>query len=557
MQRRRSMGGVFVLAMAMVVMFGSPLAAVTVTGYMQFNGALELWAWTQSGKTAIGTDVTASTMPSEMADPAKVRVYESDGTLAAEYRNYRPEPNGYQTITNWRLGLSSTTGLVAWNLSGLGAPSATLQSWGQQVTVTGVVEPTAAPDYDNVGTNWYAQTNGGQPTWWCEAQADALTTDVLDAKRFVDYVALTFDDAALNLDGTASLWVGSFVTADLAGLEAGTAPYAVLEGRIKPTVLYDNDGDGYLSGSSQECDDDPSDDPAICASCTCETDPACAGCARCIHAGATEVTGDAYDTNCNGQPDCFVATASFGTEMEGKVDVLREFRDSHLLASDWGRVLVDLYYTYSPPVASYIDSRPGLKTAVRTVLLPVVGASWAVSHKGTVVGLALGMVALGLVFRRRENMGKVMLVVAAAGLLAVPLAAEADVQGEMAAVIQQSGSCIQAVESLLGAGYPAAEVIPAVLAGCRDGVTDVIASAIRSGADPFTVAYAAKGAGVDLQQVVSALEGVSGESASSEQGTSGFQPPAPPISISSAPAVVISGTGSSWGQSHYVASPSL
>ena len=82
----------------------------------------------------------------------------------------------------------------------------------------------------------------------------------------------------------------------------------------------------------------------------------------------------------------------------------------------------------------------------------------------------------------------------------------------------------------------------------------MIASAIRSGADPFTVAYAAKAAGVDLREVVSALEGGTAATATAEQEAAGFRPPSPPVGISSVPASVLQST---WGQSHYVASPSL
>ncbi len=69
----------------------------------------------------------------------------------------------------------------------------------------------------------------------------------------------------------------------------------------------------------------------------------------------------------------FIATASFGTEMAGKIDVLRDFRDQVLSTSDTGRFLVDFYYRHSPPVADYIRERPILRSLVRTLLLPVVG----------------------------------------------------------------------------------------------------------------------------------------------------------------------------------------
>ena len=574
---KRNIARVFVIAAALCCFLAPHAAATTITGYIQFNAAQELWNWTATGQTTTGQLVTGSTIANEMADPAKVRLYNPGGFLMAEYRNYRPEPNGYVAMNNFKTAMQETDGLVAWNLSVMGPASGTLLAWGQTIGATDVLGPLAYPDYDNVGTNWFSQTNlDGIPTWWCEAQADALNKVQTDPKRFLDFVVLEFDDAAVSPQGTVDLWIGGVITANLDELVNDNASYAVLEGRMKRNVWRDDDNDGYFVGpgvlaAQTDCCDTPDapcfargmgvvtypEDPAICDTCVCGV-AACAPCARCIHPGAPEFAGDSIDSNCSGKddPGCFIATASFGTGMEGKVVLLQGLRDRHLLGNDLGRKVVDVYYRYSPAVAYYIEGRPVLKTAVRTALLPVVGASWAMNHQGAVAGLALGMVALGLVLRRKEKMGKTMVLLVAAGFLAIsPLSADADVRADMDAVIAQSASCMEAVEALLEAGYPEAEVIPAVLAGCRDGVADVIASAIRSGADPFTVSYAAKGAGVDLREVVSALEGVSGNTAEAGQDTAGFRPPSPPIGISSAP-MMVTGTGSSWGQSQIVVSPS-
>jgi len=141
----------------------------------------------------------------------------------------------------------------------------------------------------------------------------------------------------------------------------------------------DLDGDGYGSPASPACTyptldclDDPSGDAAVCDTCVCG-DAGCAGCARCIHPGAKEFSGDGYDSNCNGNNDCFIATASFGTEMAGKIDRLRQFRDQVLLASQAGTDLVNAYYRTSPPIADFIRERPVLRSLVRILLLPVVG----------------------------------------------------------------------------------------------------------------------------------------------------------------------------------------
>lgn len=72
-------------------------------------------------------------------------------------------------------------------------------------------------------------------------------------------------------------------------------------------------------------------------------------------------------------PQCFVATAAFGTGMGGKTGVLVRFRDDRLKKSEAGKAFVDLYYKYSPTAADLIRGRPWLKAVVRVLLLPLVG----------------------------------------------------------------------------------------------------------------------------------------------------------------------------------------
>lgn len=72
----------------------------------------------------------------------------------------------------------------------------------------------------------------------------------------------------------------------------------------------------------------------------------------------------------SGGGGCFIATAAFGSPLEPRVAILREFRDRHLMPGRAGRAFVSFYYQHSPPLANLIASSRLLKCLTRTALLP-------------------------------------------------------------------------------------------------------------------------------------------------------------------------------------------
>jgi hypothetical protein len=112
--------------------------------------------------------------------------------------------------------------------------------------------------------------------------------------------------------------------------------------------------------------------------------------------------------NNSGGGGCFIATAAFGSPMEPRVKLLREFRDDILIKGRAGKVLVDYYYKYSPPVADYIAKHEILRALARYGLLPLVWISWLVLSFGLIEVLITTIIIFTFpvyffIYRRHKN----------------------------------------------------------------------------------------------------------------------------------------------------------
>ena len=88
---------------------------------------------------------------------------------------------------------------------------------------------------------------------------------------------------------------------------------------------------------------------------------------------------------------CFIATAAYGSPLHPYVETLRDFRDRYLVSNKLGRKFIDLYYKYSPSVASFIARHKPLKIAVRIYLLPVIVFCYSMLHLGPAATLFIFM----------------------------------------------------------------------------------------------------------------------------------------------------------------------
>jgi len=95
---------------------------------------------------------------------------------------------------------------------------------------------------------------------------------------------------------------------------------------------------------------------------------------------------------------CFIATAAYGSSLEGDLGVLRAFRDDVLMPSAGGRTLVDAYYQHGRRWAAWIADKPALRALVRVALVPLVWVARVVLWAGPLGSFAL-LLAVAALFR--------------------------------------------------------------------------------------------------------------------------------------------------------------
>jgi hypothetical protein len=96
---------------------------------------------------------------------------------------------------------------------------------------------------------------------------------------------------------------------------------------------------------------------------------------------------------------CFIATAIYGPRSR-EVQILRDFRDNHLLTNRAGKQFVAAYYKYSPSIAAVIEKSETLRLIGKLLIAPIVSA---VQHSY----LFLMVIGAAVVFAVRRKVRKV------------------------------------------------------------------------------------------------------------------------------------------------------
>jgi hypothetical protein len=84
-----------------------------------------------------------------------------------------------------------------------------------------------------------------------------------------------------------------------------------------------------------------------------------------------------------GSVSCFFSTSIYRDRDHPHVQVLREFRDQYLSANGIGRILVIMYYRWSPAIASFVAQWKPFDTLVRFTLLSIISFAVLVSKTCT------------------------------------------------------------------------------------------------------------------------------------------------------------------------------
>ncbi|HEY8272629.1 MAG TPA: CFI-box-CTERM domain-containing protein [Pseudobdellovibrionaceae bacterium] len=96
---------------------------------------------------------------------------------------------------------------------------------------------------------------------------------------------------------------------------------------------------------------------------------------------------------------CFIATATYGSDMAPEVQTFRKFRNEFLLKNFVGRYLVKFYYKFGPEAAEWISSSEILKAVSLGILWPLLMFVKLSLFLGMIPAIIVGLISILLLKR--------------------------------------------------------------------------------------------------------------------------------------------------------------
>ena len=130
---------------------------------------------------------------------------------------------------------------------------------------------------------------------------------------------------------------------------------------------------------------------------------------------SSSTSSSSSSSQSSGPPSqCFIATATYGSEIAPEVALLRYFRDAQVLRTSAGRSFMQafnaFYYSFSPQVASFISANGIVRSSMKVILYPLIGilffsskifqilsfnAELSITISGIIAALGIGAVYIG------------------------------------------------------------------------------------------------------------------------------------------------------------------
>lgn len=106
--------------------------------------------------------------------------------------------------------------------------------------------------------------------------------------------------------------------------------------------------------------------------------------------------------------NCFIATAAYGSPLDDRLQILRQFRSEILNRFSFGRSFINFYYTEGPYAAKWVSENPWTRPFIQFFLWPIwmfawISLNWGLSIAAGLTFFSFGFPVLVYLFLRRRT----------------------------------------------------------------------------------------------------------------------------------------------------------